>query len=114
MTFEHASLSRSGPVSFLESFRIFQSPIRRSNEDQTCAQGERRLQDNFNDPENRNRTLSWMAGERIQKEIFAAQATQPASETSRLDRRSCVSKVRGQLKIKFKPVKTGPLLLPIG
>jgi hypothetical protein len=50
MTFEHASLSRSGPVSFLESFRIFQSPIRRSNEDQTCAQGERRLQDNFNDP----------------------------------------------------------------
>jgi hypothetical protein len=55
-----------------------------------------------------------MAGERIQKEIFAAQATQPASETSRLDRRSCVSKVRGQLKIKFKPVKTGPLLLPIG
>jgi hypothetical protein len=58
--------------------------------------------------------VGWMAGERIQQKIFAAQATQPASETSRLDRRSCVSKVRGQLKIKFKPVKTGPLLLPIG
>src|ERR1700730_1964598 len=50
---------------------------------------------------------------RIQKQISAAQIAEAPLKKSALDRR-LRSTLRSKLKIKFKLLKTGPLLLPVG